>query len=65
VVDELVTRDLGVEFAERPGEPGARRRERLEAEGGEHTCRADVPRVGHQEELLSGMQLRKATAACG
>jgi hypothetical protein len=59
VRDELVSRDRLVDLADRPGEAGARRCERLEAEGGEQARRADVPRVRHDEELLALVELPK------
>ena len=60
VRDELVARDLHVELAERPGEAGARRRERLEPHRREQLGRADVPRVRHHEDLLALVQRPEA-----
>ena len=62
---ELVAADTLVEPAERPREPGARRRERLEAGGLEQPSGADVPRVRQREELLARVQLTEARPALG
>ena len=51
VRDDLVQGDAPVETAEREGEPGARRRERLEAEGLEHPGGPGIPRVRDDERL--------------
>ena len=45
-----------IQLAERPGEAGARRRERLEPHRCEQLGRADVPRVRHHEDPV-GVQL--------
>ncbi len=65
VRDELLAGDLLVELAERPRVASARRRERLEAGGREQPCRAHVPWVRHDEDLLPGVQLAEAGAALG
>ena len=57
---ELVARHLLVELAERPGEAGARRRQRLEARRSEDARRPGVPGIRHHEQLLSLVQLPKA-----
>ena len=63
VRDELVARDRLVHLPERPGEPGARRRERLEAERLEQPRRARIPRIRHQEEPVLRVELSEAGAA--
>ena len=60
--DQLVPRHLLVELSERPGEAGARRGERLEAERCEQLRGADVPRVRHDEELVPFVQGPEASA---
>ncbi len=54
--DQLVASNALVELADRPGEAGARRGERLEAGRLEQPRRADVPRVRHHEQLLGRVQ---------
>jgi hypothetical protein len=58
VLDHLVERHAAVEPAEREGEAGARRRERPEAEGGQHPRGAGVPRV-RDHERLTGVERRE------
>ena len=52
---ELVAGHVLVEPAERPREPGARRRERLEAERRKQPCGAHVPGVRHHEDFVACM----------
>src|SRR5262249_16767697 len=64
--DELVAHHRLVQLAERPREPCARPRERLEARGLQQLRGTDVPRVGHHEELLLLVQLPEPAALfCG
>ena len=51
VVDELVPRHVLVVLAQRPREPGARGRQRLEPARREEPGRTDVPGVRHDEDL--------------
>ena len=51
MLDDLVQGDVPVEPPEREREPGARGRQRLEAECGKDTSRARVPGVGDHERL--------------
>ena len=63
VCGELVARNGLVRLAERPGETRARRRECLEADGGEQPRRPGVPRIRHQEQLLARVELTEPGTA--
>ena len=65
MLDQLGARAPAVELAERPGEAGARRRERLEAGRLEQPGGADVPGVRHHEQPVTGMQLPEAGSTIG
>ena len=57
--DDLVERRAAVEAAEREREAGARGRERLEPERGEHARGAGVPRVRDHERLARVQRLER------
>ena len=51
MLDHFVQRDVAVDPPQGEGEAGARRGERLEAQGREDPCRPGVPRVGNDERI--------------
>ena len=51
--NELVTRHSLIEPAQRPGKASAGRRQGLESRGREEPCRACIPGIRHDEELLA------------
>ena len=63
--DQLVAGDALIVLADRPGEPRARGRERLESERREEPGGADVPGVGHHEQPILGVERPEAFAATG
>jgi hypothetical protein len=63
VLDDLLERHVSVGMAERLREARARARERLEAERGQDTCRAGIPRV-RDHERIALWSARNARASC-